>query len=107
MYILLPELRDDDLINRESAAYELFWYYNTDDGIERDDELLDELIEIGEIDITNKYQYMYIRQMALLQSLNALISLYNSIWHKGKSKELRQKEIEQQKKIYLLKILNI
>jgi len=80
--VLLPEVTVDSLVNDSESVIRLFWYYNTDDGFERDEELVKSLESTGELKHSHE-QALALRQIAILQVLTRLIDVFDSIWNKG------------------------
>jgi hypothetical protein len=79
---LMPEIAVDPIENDPNHVFQLFWYYNTEDGDERDKEMVEELVMMGLVDGPVE-QAIAIRQLAILQMLTRLIDVFDSIWQKG------------------------
>eukprot|EP00457_Paulinella_chromatophora_P015572 gb/GEZN01016212.1/.p1 GENE.gb/GEZN01016212.1/~~gb/GEZN01016212.1/.p1 ORF type:complete len:281 (-),score=47.99 gb/GEZN01016212.1/:14-805(-) len=80
--LIFPEIAVKPIVEEPEHIYQLFWYYNTDDGDDRDKAMMDELVLMGLIDLTAE-QAISIRQMGILQMLLRLIDVFDGIWQKG------------------------
>lgn len=79
---LLPEISVDKFVNEEEHLSQLFWYYYTNDGVERDEDLVDDLIEAEVLKMPKK-QACAVRQMAIMTVLSRSIDVYHAVWSKG------------------------
>lgn len=52
--LLVPEMNFARIVQDEEHVHQLFWYYNSDDGFERDEELVTELVETGQLEVRCK-----------------------------------------------------
>jgi hypothetical protein len=102
--VLLPELNVHKIVSVEEHVYQLFWYYNNDDGFERDDELVDDLLYAQEV-TGEPGALKAVRQMAILQTLTRLIDVYESIWNAGFDQKRRKEEADQLKQKLLVQQL--
>lgn len=82
--VLVPEIDVDRISQDESHIYQLFYYYFTNDGIERDREFVDDAIESGLLTHPeHREHYLMLRQMLILKCLARTIEIYEAVWMKG------------------------
>lgn len=80
--ILMPEINADDIVNNDEHVTQLFWYYYTNDGIERDKEMVQDLIMSGQLD-GKAEDACTMRQLGILTTLTRVIDIFNAVWAKG------------------------
>jgi len=82
--LLVPELEVAKIVEEPKHISQLFWYYYTNDGVERDRSMMEDWEEAEMLEMPIP-QACALRQMAILRCLNQCIEVYTAIWSKGTS----------------------
>lgn len=96
--LLFPEINVNTLINDPDNIAGLFEYYlDPKFGNERDDDLIDTLVnQIGEIPVDKAKN---LRKMGILQTLYQASMVYESVWAKGMAKDKDKSRNELRRKL--------
>lgn len=93
MEVLLPEMTVENFTDEPDHLSNMFWYYYTNDGLERDQALVSDLVDSGLLQMPAE-QACQIRQMSILTCLSRSIDVYEAVWSKGTKPSAAPAEID-------------
>lgn len=102
---LLPEMDVEKFVEDPNHLSNMFWYYYTNDGIDRDKAMVADLIEAGVLTLASD-DACAVRQMAILTCLSRAIDVYEAVWSRGTQRESKE-EMQTMKTVLAAQALSV